>query len=316
MLRVTYGVTRHVGYRRATGAMKLESTQIICVALQKGGCTKTTTTCTLAAAAALEGYTVCIVDTDRQCNATSTFIEDADELQEKRRLPSISAAFVAKAPADALAVNVPNRLGGRLHLVASDRGVDTVRDRLEIEIREAEAGGTGALDSHEMRLEHLTRLKKSLHSLRGKMDLVFIDTPPDLGFLTTSALIAADWVLIPLTPSKYDIAGLQAFMTNLTKVRRNFNVNLQVLGILLSRIKKRVKLDRELRDRLAERFRPQLLFSEDITDSALHRQALANGVTIFEYATRSEAAVQQYLAVLGEVIERVSAPAALEAANA
>src|SRR5262249_16342259 len=91
------------------GLISLSSTHVIAVALQKGGCTKTTTTCTLAAAAATEGYTVCVVDTDRQCNATSTFITEIDELQEKGTIPSVADAILAKTPADQLAVPIPAR---------------------------------------------------------------------------------------------------------------------------------------------------------------------------------------------------------------
>jgi chromosome partitioning protein len=298
------------------GPIKLASTHIITVALQKGGCTKTTSACTLAAAAALEGYSVCVVDMDRQCNATNTFIADADDLQEKGKLPSVADAFRKKAPADEIAVPIPQRFGGRLSVVPSERALDAVPYSLEAEIKIAQARpGTAHLDTHEMQQEQLSRLKKSLAALKGKVDLVFIDTPPDLGFLTTSALIAADWVLVPLTPSKYDLSGLQTFMANLAKVRRNFNPNLQLLGILLSRVKKRVLLDRQLRERLAETFKPKHLFAEDITDSAVHRQALATNTTIFEYASRSEPAVQQYLNVFHELVNRLEAPGLAEVAN-
>ena len=298
------------------GPIKLASTHIIAVALQKGGCTKTTCACTLAAAAALEGYAACVVDTDRQCNATNTFIADADEMQDRGMLPSVADAFLQKAPGDHIAVPIPARFEGRLSVIPSNRALDAVPIQLEAEIKIAEARpGTALLDTHEMRQEHLTRLKKSLVALRGKVDLVFIDTPPDLGFLTTSALIAADWVLVPLTPSKYDFNGLQTFMANLAKVRRNFNPNLQLLGILLSRVKKRVLLDRQLRERLADSFRPQHLFAEDITDSVVHRQALSMNTTIFEYAHRGEPAVQQYLAVFHELVSRLEAPSVAEATN-
>ena len=231
-------------------------------------------------------------------------------------LSSVADAFLKKSPGNQVAVSIRDRLGGRLSIIPSNRGIDAVPIQLEAEIKSAEARpGTALLDTHEMRQEHLTRLKKSLAGLRGKVDLVFVDTPPDLGFLTTSALIAADWVLVPLTPSKYDLSGLQTFMANLAKVRRNFNPNLQLLGILLARVKKRVLLDRQLRERLAETFRPQHLFAEDITDSAVHRQALASGTTIFEYASRSEPAVQQYLSVFRELVSRLEAPAVVETAN-
>jgi chromosome partitioning protein len=264
----------------------------------------------------MEGYTVCIVDTDRQCNATTTFIVDADDMQEKGKLPSVADAFRKRTPADQLAVPIPQRFGGRLSLIPSERALDAVPFTLEAEIKIAQARpGTAHLDTHEMQQEQLTRLKRSLGALRGKVDLVFIDTPPDLGFLTTSALIAADWVLVPLTPSKYDLGGLQTFMANLQKVRRNFNPNLQLLGILLSRVKKRVLLDRQLRDRLAETFKPRHLFAEDITDSAVHRQALAMDSTVFEYASRNEPAVQQYLSVFHEILSRLEVTTASEVAN-
>ncbi len=63
--------------------------------------------------------------------------------------------------------------------------------------------------------------------------MVLVDTPPDLGFLMITALIAADWFLIPVFPSGYDLRGLEALLHTAAKVRERYNPGLRLLGVLL-----------------------------------------------------------------------------------
>jgi len=298
--------------------MKLQRTHVVAFANQKGGCGKTTSAVSVAGALAVDGYTVCLVDTDQQCNATTTFGIDSEELKEQGR-PTVADVYVSKLPATKIQI-ATGRFEGRLSIVPSHRALQGVGEMLEAEIRSTIAQqGLSDLDSDDMKNEHRGRLKNSLSSLRGKVDFIIIDTPPELRFLTTSVLIASDWFVIPIFPSRFDLDGLQRLLNNTQKVQKHFNPALRLAGVLLANVNMRTKLDKDLRERLSEQFGADVLFGTPITNSVVHRQATMNFQTIFEFAP-DEQASQQYLSVARELVSRVTAAAApaptKEAANA
>jgi chromosome partitioning protein len=300
--------------------MKLQRTHIVAFANQKGGCGKTTSAVSIAAALAVDGYTVCLVDTDQQCNATTTFGIDSEELKEQGR-PTVAEAYLSKTPAAKIQIPLTERFEGRLSIVPSHRALHGVGEMLEAEIRATIAQqGLSDLDSDDMKNEHRGRLKNSLASLRGKVDFVIIDTPPELRFLTTSVLIASDWFVIPIFPSRFDLDGLQRLLSNTQKVQKHFNPGLRLAGVILANVNMRTKLDKDLRERLSDQFGADVLFGTPVTNSVVHRQATMNYQTIFEFAP-DEQASQQYMAIARELVSRlVEATAALaltkEAANA
>ena len=144
------------------------------------------------------------------------------------------------------------------------------------------------------------RLKQSIDSLRGQRDLVIIDTPPDLGFLMTTALIASDWYIIPVFPSGYDLKGLETLWRTVEKVKERYNPKLQLLGVLIGNFDSRPKLDADIQRMLSQKFGGQVVFSTVINRSVKHREACIYGQTIFERAAGQQAA-EQYLALAREV---------------
>src|SRR5580704_3399238 len=103
-----------------------------------------------------------------------------------------------------------------------------------------------------MRSEQRLRLKRSLDSLRGKRDVVVIDTPPSLDFLMVSTLVAADWFIIPVFPSGYDLRGLELLMKTVKKVRERFNPELRLAGVLLGNYDRTATLDKQIHDMLRQ----------------------------------------------------------------
>jgi len=67
--------------------------------------------------------------------------------------------------------------------------------------------GSAEVDADDIRKEQRFRLRDSLRSLKGVHDIIIIDTPPNLDFLMTTALVAADWFIIPVFPSGFDLQG-------------------------------------------------------------------------------------------------------------
>jgi chromosome partitioning protein len=279
-------------------------TKIIALANQKGGCGKTTTAVSLAAGFAHQGYSASIVDLDPQCNATDGFGVDRDELTRAGRFTTADI-FMGKKPASEIEIVFPNRFAGTLGLVPGHRGLTSVPQRLESALQAQLANEDSSdLDSDDLKNEHRERLKRSLDSLRGSRQVVFIDTPPDLGFLMTTALIAADYFIIPVFPSGYDLKGLETLLRTIEKVQRRFNPNLQLLGVLLGNYDTTAKLDSDIHNMLCRKFTKQLIFDVKINRSVKHREATVYSRTIFEHAPEQQPAAQ-FLTLVREVVQRL-----------
>lgn len=297
--------------------MKLPRTQIITLANQKGGCGKSTAAISLAAAFVHLGYSACLVDVDPQCNSTDHFGLDRDAHAAAGGL-SLADVYLAEAPAADVEVFLPPAVaegeqvgfgerGVRPSLVPGNRGLGTVEKRLEAEMHAHLADGAGSpLDADELRDAHRQRLKQSLDSLRGRHDFVIVDTPPELGFLMTTSLIAADWLVIPTFPSGYDMKGLIDLARTAEKVRQRFNPTLELLGVLLGNFNHVAKLDRDLYQRLQETYGEGVLFTTTVNTSVRHREATVYNRTIFEHAPNQPAS-RQFADVATELIGRIEA---------
>ena len=131
-----------------------------------------------------------------------------------------------------------------------------------------------------------------------------VDTPPDLGFLMTTVLIASDWYIIPVFPSGYDLKGLETLYRTVDKVRERYNPNLRLLGVLLGNFDARPKLDSDIQKMLTQKFGEHIMFSTVIHRSVKHREASVFGRTIFEHAPGQQAA-EQYQSLAKEVLSRL-----------
>lgn len=156
---------------------------IIAIANQKGGVGKTTTAVNLGACLAERGVRVIVLDLDPQANATSNFGFRPDEHD------SIYRALIEGAPIEDLIV--PTKYLN-LSLIPSDMELAGC----EIELARAE--------------DHLTRLRDLLRAFKttGMADYLFLDCPPSLGVLMTSALAAADELIVPLQCEYFGLEGL------------------------------------------------------------------------------------------------------------
>ncbi len=291
--------------------MRLPRTQIITLANQKGGCGKTTTSVSLAAGLALEGYSVTLVDDDPQCNATDSFGIDRDALAEEG-LYSLADAYLGKKAAREIEHQLAeDRFDDNLRVVPGHRGLNTIPHRLEAQLNATVADENYSdLDADDIKSEHRSRLKLSLDSLRGHRDFVIIDTPPELGFLLTSALIASDWYIVPVFPGGYDLKGLETLWKNVEKARSRYNPGLKLLGVLLGKFDTRTKLDRDIQKMLSKEVGGDF-FETLIHDSVKHREATVYTKTIFEHADGTQSA-DQFRALTREVISRVEKALAAE----
>ena len=292
--------------------MKLTRTVVIAMANQKGGCGKTTTTVSLAAGLAKLDYRVVLIDTDPQCNATDCFGLDREALA-KDGFFSVADAYLANRPMSEIVVNFPDRFGQSLFVAAGHRGLSAIPQRLESELQELLArDGSSNLEADDIRQEQRGRLRNSIESLRDQVDFVLIDTPPDLGFIMTTALIAADYFIIPVFPSGYDLKGLETLMGTADKVQKRLNPQLQLLGVVMGNVDSNARLDADIRQMLRRKFGEDRVFETFIGRSVKHREAPVYGRTVFEHAPNLPAA-QQFSELSREVVKRVGAMLAVGA---
>lgn len=190
--------------------------KIIAVLTQKGGVGKTTTTYALAAVYRSKGYRVLAVDMDPQHTLS---LGMGGEWEDRATIyhvlkNEVSARFAVQRTAVTDLIPSTTTLSG-----------------IELEF-------TGR--------DRQFLLKRALEPIEGNYDYILIDCPPGLGILSTNALVAANFVLIPTLSDLYSLQGLVELYETVTFVKGQDNPSLEIAGVLLARYNGRTKLAREL----------------------------------------------------------------------
>ncbi|MCF8205205.1 MAG: ParA family protein [Methylotenera sp.] len=202
--------------------------KIFCIANQKGGVGKTTTTVNLAAGLAQIGQRVLVVDLDPQGNATMGSGIDKrklettvyDVLLESSSIPEAKAR-AEKAGYDVLGAN-RELAGAEVDLVALER-------------REA-------------------RLKAALAEVGPDYDFVLIDCPPSLSMLTLNGLCSAHGVIVPMQCEYFALEGLTDLVNTIKQIHANLNNDLQIIGLLRVMFDPRITLQQQVSDQLKAHF--------------------------------------------------------------
>ena len=289
--------------------MKPCETHIIAQVNHKGGSGKTTTTLNLAAALAELGLSVCCVDIDEQCNLTTGFGVDTNAHQRDGKFTALDI-FLKKREAIDIVVPIVDdktkepRFEGRVRLIPGHRQLNSTESHLrnECDARRLQ-NNASELDADELKDEQRHRLKKSLETLRGTFDIVLIDTHPDLGYLTTAALLSADWLIVPVFPSGYDLDGLHKLQSIRRKVAGRYNPRLNFLGVLLGRFDATARLDHQIYQTLFDLF-PGKLFKTKVGASVRHREAPLYGKSIIEHAPDHQSS-ENFRELAREVVSRL-----------
>lgn len=248
--------------------------RVISVANQKGGVGKTTSTVSLAAALAVHGKKVLIIDSDPQGNATSGLGVQKGELEQDVY--------------DVLVNQVP----------MADVIVPTTRENLMIAPSTIQLAGAEIELTSQPRREQ--RLKEAVKQIKDDYDYIFIDCPPSLGHLTMNAFTASDTVLIPVQCEYYALEGLSQLMNTITMVRKHFNPQLKIEGVLLTMYDARTNLGNEVKDDVIKYFREKV-YKTIIPRNVRLSEAPSYGQAIVDYDPRSRGA-EVYMELAKEVL--------------
>jgi chromosome partitioning protein len=257
------------------------TTRVITVANQKGGVGKTTTAVNLAAALALHGLRVLVVDLDPQGNASTALGVDHSVGVRSTYDVLLDGRPLAEAV-------VPVEVADTLSCVPATLDL---------------AGAELELSSQVAREHRLQRaLTAYLAQASADLDYLFIDCPPSLGLLTLNALVAAREVLIPIQCEYYALEGLAQLLGTIEMVQSYLNKALTISTVLLTMYDSRTRLA----DQVAADVRSH--FTELVIESVIPRnvrvsEAPGFGQTVMTYDAGSRGAVG-YLQAARELAER------------
>lgn len=249
----------------------------ICIANQKGGVGKTTTSVNLSSALAALGRRVLIIDMDPQGNASSGLGIKRHEAQEsniyhvligEKSIPEV--AQKTNRPGLEIATATPDLVGAEIELV-------------DMPHREY-------------------RLKNAIQQVAEDYDYVIIDCPPSLGLLTLNALTSADSFLVPLQCEYYALEGLSQLLNTAGLIKKNLNPQLHIEGIALTMFDTRNNLSHQVVSEIRNHF-GEKVFNAVIPRNVRLSEAPSHGQSIFEYDQRSIGALK-YLELAKEVDER------------
>lgn len=246
---------------------------IIALANQKGGVGKTTTAVNLGAGLANLGNHVLLVDIDAQGNATSGV--------------GIAKSSISKDIYDVL-VNEEPIADVILH--TSHKDLDIAPATIQL---------SGAEIELTAQIARETRLLDALKAIQDQYDFVLVDCPPSLGLLTINAFTASNSILIPVQSEYYALEGLSQLLNTIQLVRKHFNPNLKIEGVLLTMYDARTNLGHQVNEEVKKYFKDNV-YETIIPRNVRLSEAPSHGLPIMDYDPKSTGA-QVYSQLAKEV---------------
>lgn len=245
---------------------------VIAITNQKGGVGKTTTCAAFCGGLTESGKSVLAIDLDPQGNLSFSLGADAEESY------TMYDVFKGNCTVKEATQCTDN--------------CDVIPANILLSGCELELTGVGR--------EYL--LREALSDVMDDYDYIMIDTPPALSILTINAYTAADKLIIPMIAEILSLQGIAQLKETIFAVKKYYNKDLEITGILLNKYNPRLVLTKEVEElagMIAEQLGTKILSSRISTNVSL-AEAPAHGISIMEYAPRSKATAE-YRSLINEV---------------
>lgn len=248
---------------------------IIAFANQKGGVGKTTSAVNIAADLGVLGKKTLIVDCDPQGNASS----------------AVGAKSSDITLYDVMMSGVPTE----------DAVQPTAFKNLDVLPSDMNLAATDIALADETKRER--KLKTALEAIKDKYDYVILDCPPSLSLITLNALTASDWVAVPMQCEYFALEGLSQLIFTIKQVRRLYNPDLDLIGVILTMYDGRLNLTLQVMEEVKKHF-PGKIFKNSIPRNVRLSEAPSHSKPIYYYDKFSRGALN-YMEVARELVNRV-----------
>lgn len=249
---------------------------IIAFANQKGGVGKTTSAINVAASLGVLGKKTLLCDMDPQSNATS-------------------GVGCAKRN---ISISVYDVIIGRNEV--KDAVVATSYSNLFVLPADINLAGAEIELAEDPASVRFYRLRAALSKISGEFDAIVIDCPPSLGILTVNALCAADKVVIPMQCEYFALEGLTQLIATLKQIKKLYNPELDIAGILIAMYDGRLNLTVQVMDELKKYF-PDKILQPPVPRAVRISEAPSHGMPIYYY-DKSSRASDSYMSITSELI--------------
>lgn len=241
-------------------------TRIISISNLKGGVGKTTSSLNIAAALAIRGKKVLLIDLDPQCNLSKSLGADTTE-------KDIYGVLLKEYPIKSAVFKVRDNL----LLIPGSKNFPAF---------EKNHGGD---------YESFFFLKERLEELlsRTEVDYVLIDCPPSLNLISTNAYVASKEIFVPLEAQEFSLDGLDLVAETVAKINKRLNPDLKIAGAFFTRFHQRKLISQEVKKILEEDY-PSLLMNTTIREDVRLKESPSYKKDIFAYAPESNGAIDYF----------------------
>ena len=250
--------------------------KIIAVANQKGGVGNTTSTVNLAACVGQLRKKVLLIDIDPQGNATSGI--------------GINKRAVEASSYDLL---IGTAKAEDVILKTSFKNLSVIPSNIQL------AGAEIELVDME---DRVNMLKKAIAAQKERFDYIFIDCPPSLGLITLNALTACDTLFIPIQCEYYALEGLSQLMATVRQVKRLYNPNIDLEGVLLTMYDGRLNLTAQVLSEV-KKYYGEKVYKTTIPRNVRLSEAPSYGQPVFYY-DKSSSGTRAYMELANEFMKR------------